>query len=152
MCFVIKSSVIFPCIQCTACETKQLSSSQCKLLAGGKWASARTCFITILLAGSWDLQQCWLIMMSVRSWSWAFLYMFEVTRMAKQMLIQWVTAMPVFIIEFHSTVLHKRGWGNHYWECFWVVHINKDLFNNLCYYEKISASPIRRWVYLRYYI
>lgn len=51
-------------------------------------------------------QPRWLVVMLVHScWGCAILYVFQMTGVTKQMVIQRVTAMPIFIVQFHPTVL-----------------------------------------------
>lgn len=52
---------------------------------------------------------CWLVVVLVGScWGGAILYVFQVTGVTKQMFIQWVAAMSVFIVQFHPTVLQRE--------------------------------------------
>lgn len=52
---------------------------------------------------------CWLVVVLVGScWGCAILYVFQVTGVTKQMFIQWVAAMSVFVIQFHPTVLQRE--------------------------------------------
>lgn len=53
---------------------------------------------------------CWLVVLLVGScWGCAILYVFQVTGVTKQMFIQWVTAMSVFVVQFHPTVLQREA-------------------------------------------
>lgn len=57
-------------------------------------------------------QRCprWLVVVLVGScWGCAILYVFQVTGVTKQMFIQGVAAMPVFVVQFHPTVLQREA-------------------------------------------
>lgn len=52
----------------------------------------------------------WLVVVLVGScWGCAILYVLQVTGVTKQMFIQWVAAMPVFVVQLHPTVLQREA-------------------------------------------
>lgn len=73
-----------------------------------KVGRGRACNKSSILA--FQLWPCWLVVVLVGScWGCAILYVFQVTGVTKQMFIQWVAAMSVFIVQFHPTVLQREA-------------------------------------------